>query len=387
MVSRAALVWDPYLASYDLGEEHPLDPIRLSLTVELVDSFGLLTDDLILKPREARESELLLVHTAGYIEAVRHAGDWASDFSPRMGLGTDDNPVFPGMHEHAAWVCGSTLVALEAVLDGTFERAFSIAGGLHHAHRARAAGFSVYNDAAVAIAAAVKAHDGLKVLYIDLDAHHGDGVQEAFAGSNAVMTASIHQSGLFVFPGTGFPGEVGYDVGAGYSANIPMPMHATDECFAAAFDEVVAPLARAFAPDVIVAQLGVDAHHADPQTDLGMTIPGYRSMVRRVIALADELCGGKLVALGGGGYHVLETVPRAWAWVFAELNGVELPDAVPDAWREHLRVVIGHEAPDHMGGEDVFELPEEQQLQAIAETAESIRQARVALFPLHGLTP
>jgi len=131
----------------------------------------------------------------------------------------------------------------------------------------------------------------------------------------------------------------------------------------------------------------VDAHHADPQTDLGMTIPGYRSMVRRVIGLADELCGGKLVALGGGGYHVLETVPRAWAWVFAELNGIDLPDAVPDAWREHLRVVIGHEAPDHMGGEDVFELPEEQRLQAVAETAESIRQARAALFPLHGLTP
>ncbi len=382
---RTALVWDPYLASYDLGDAHPLDPIRLSLTVELIDALGLLAEGNVIKPREARESELLRVHASGYIEAVRHAGDWASDFSPRMGLGTDDNPVFPGLHEHAAMACGSTLVALERVLSGEFERVFSIAGGLHHAHRARAAGFSVYNDAAVAIANAIDADPDLKVLYVDLDAHHGDGVQEAFASSSSVLTASIHQSGLFVFPGTGFPGEIGYDAGVGYSANVPMPVHATDECFAHAFDEVVAPLARAFAPDVIVAQLGVDAHWADPQTDLGMTLPGYRAMVRRVIALANELCDGRMVALGGGGYHVLETVPRAWAWVFAELAGVEISDEVPEAWREHLRVVIGHEAPKDMGASDTFAIAEDVERLALAETADSIRQARSALFAHHGL--
>ncbi len=222
-----------------------------------------------------------------------------------MGLGTEDNPVYPGMHDIAALTCGSTMRAIEEVLSGRQLRTFSIAGGMHHAHRSRAAGFSVYNDAAVGIAVARQKHPGLKVLYIDIDAHHGDGVQEAFAGSADVLTISIHESGLYTFPGTGFPGECGYGPGEGFAANVPLPAYATDECFSLAFDEVVVPLARAFRPDLIVAQLGVDAHHDDPQTELGLTIPGYRSLVRGIIGLADELCDGRLAALGGGGYHIV----------------------------------------------------------------------------------
>jgi acetoin utilization protein AcuC len=258
---------------------------------------------------------------------------------------------------------------------------------MHHAHRSRAAGFSVYNDAAVAIAVAREKHPGLRVLYIDIDAHHGDGVQEAFAGSADVLTISLHESGLYAFPGTGFPGETGYGPGVGFAANVPLPAYATDECFALAFDEVVAPLARAFRPDLIVAQLGVDAQHDDPQTELGLTLLGYHSLVRGIIALGDELCDGQLVALGGGGYHVVEVVPRAWAWVMAELQGREFTDEVPEAWRTSVRSRLGEEPPRSMGATDRFDAAPELAGNVLAITKERIREVRAAVFPHHGLTP
>jgi len=384
-VDRAALIWSPELAAYDLGDAHPLNPLRLVLTVELMQALGLLDPGVVISPREATEAELLLVHSGGYIEAVRHAGDWASDFRPAMGLGTEDNPVYPGMHEVAALTCGATILGIEEVLSGRRGRTFSIAGGMHHAHRNRAAGFSVYNDAAVGIAVAREKRPGLRVLYVDIDAHHGDGVHEAFAGSPDVLTISIHQSGVSAFPGTGFPGEIGYGPGAGFSANVPLPPFATDECFALAFDEVVAPLARAFRPDVVVAQLGVDAHHADPQTDLGLTLPGYRSLVRGLMGLADELCEGRLAALGGGGYHIVEVVPLAWAWVLAELMGRDIADEVPEAWLAPVRSRLGFEPPHSMGARDRFDSPPETADNVLALTAERVREVREAVFPYHGL--
>lgn len=388
-MDRALLIWDPRLADYDLGDGHPLNPLRLVLTVELMEAHGLLGEGVVVPTREATEAELRLVHSAGYIEAVRHASDWMSDFRPKMGLGTDDNPVYPGMHEIAALTCGASIIAIEEILAGRRQRTFSIAGGMHHAHRARAAGFSVYNDAAVGIEVARQSHPGIKVLYLDLDAHHGDGVQEAFASTPDVLTISLHQNGIHAFPGTGFPGETGYDAGTGFSANVPMPPFASDECFAHAFDEVVAPLARAFAPDLIVAQLGTDAHHSDPQTELGMTLQGFRAMVRKTISLADEVCGGRLAALGGGGYHLVGVVPRAWTGLFAELADAQIGDAVPESWRGLARSLAGHgfEPPRSMGSTDRFELSPEQASRLLADTEQSIKEVREAVFPHHGLVP
>lgn len=386
-LGEVALIWDPSLAAYDLGPAHPLNPLRLVLTVELMESFELLTPETVIAPREATESELLLVHSSGYVEAVRHAGDWGSDFRPIMGLGTEDNPIYPGMHEVAALTCGGSIRGIEEVLSGRQKRTFSIAGGMHHAHRSRAAGFSIYNDVAVGIAVARQQRPDLKVLYVDIDAHHGDGVQEAFAGSAEVLTISIHQSGVHAFPGTGFPGEIGYGPGAGFSANLPLPPYATDACFALAFDDVIAPLARAFGPDVIVAQLGVDAHHRDPQTDLGLTLPGYHALVRGIIALADELCAGRLAAVGGGGYHIAEVVPLAWTWVLAELGGMRLDDEVPDAWRARVRSRFGFEPPESMGERDFFDLPAEGAERVLALTSERVREVREAVFPHLDLVP
>lgn len=386
-MTEAALIWDPRLAAYDLGDEHPLNPLRLTLTVELMGACGLLGNGVVLAPKAAVENELLLAHSIGYIEAVREASDWAFGFRMAMGLGTEDNPVFPGMHDIAALTCGSTMMAIEEVLSGRRSRTFSLAGGMHHAHRARAAGFSVYNDAAVGIAVARHTRSDLKVLYIDIDAHHGDGVQEAFAGCADVMTISVHESGLYAFPGTGFPGEIGYGPGEGFSANLPLPAYATDECFALAFDEVIAPLARAFAPDLIVAQLGVDAHYSDPQTDLGLTLPGYRSLVRGIIGLGDELCDGSLVALGGGGYHIVDIVPLAWTWVLAELMGKPLAEEVPESWRDHVRALLHCEPPSSMGASDRFDSPPERAERVLELTEQRIREVRAAVFPYHGLEP
>jgi acetoin utilization protein AcuC len=386
-VEHAALIWDPALASYDLGPTHPLDPRRLTLTVDLMESFGLLARGDVIQPKVADDQELLLVHSGGYIDAVRHAGDWTTDFRPALGLATEDNPIYPGMHEVSALTCGASIRGIEEVLSGGRSRTFSIAGGMHHAHRSRAAGFCVYNDAAVGIAVARQRRAGLKALYIDIDAHHGDGVQEAFASSPDVLTISIHESGLHVFPGTGFPGEIGFGPGEGFSANVPLPPHATDACFALAFERVVAPLARAFRPDVIVAQLGVDAHYADPLTDLGLTLPGYRSLVRGIIALADELCEGRLAALGGGGYMIVDVVPPAWTWVLAELGGVVLSDETPEAWRDRARAMLGCEPPRSMGAHDRFDSPPERDKAVLTLTADRVREAREAVFRYHGLTP
>lgn len=384
-MESAALMWDPALAAYDLGEGHPLNPLRLTLTVELMSEFGLLAPDTVLSPRAATEAELLLVHSIGYIEAVREASDWGAGLRQGMGLGTEDNPIYPGMHDIAALTCGAAIVGIEEVLAGRRRRTFSIAGGMHHAHRGRAAGFSVYNDAAVGIAAALQHAPGLKVLYIDIDAHHGDGVQEAFGGSADVLTISLHESGLYTFPGTGFPGESGYGPGEGFSANVPLPAYATDACFELAFGEVVAPLARAFRPEIIVAQLGVDAHHADPQTELGLTLPGYRALARGIVELADELCDGRLAALGGGGYHIVDVVPLAWTWVMAHLLDVQLPDTVPEAWRARVRSRLNCNAPESMGAHDRFDSPPERAARVLALTAERIREVRAAVFPHHGL--
>jgi acetoin utilization protein AcuC len=385
-VQQGALIWRPDLADYDLGDHHPLNPLRLTLSVELMEAYHLLSAETVVEPRLATERELFLVHAPGYVEAVREASDWAATgLQQGMGLGTEDNPIYPGMHDVAALTCGASIVAVEEVLSGRRKRTFSIAGGMHHAHRGRAAGFSIFNDPAVAIAAARAQRPDLKVLYIDIDAHHGDGVQEAFLGLADVMTVSIHESGIHAFPGTGFPSEMGYDAGCGYAVNVPMPIDATDECFQLAFDRVLAPLARAFGPDVIVAQLGADAHHDDPQTDLGLTLPGYRALVTGIIGLADELCDGRLAALGGGGYHIVEVVPLAWTWVMATLLGVELADEVPESWRDHVRALLGGEPPRSLGAHDRYELAPAQAARALELTQIAVAEVRSAVFPRHGL--
>lgn len=327
---KVAFAYTAALDAYDLGPDHPFRPERVSRAVAMMHEQGLLAGG-ALEPIEfeaATREELLRVHSAAYLDVVERASGPGEFWPPQAGIGPGDTPAFPGMHEAAALVCGATGAALKAVTSGAYVRAFSPAGGLHHAHRDYASGFCVYNDIAVAIAGALHRQADLRIAYIDIDAHHGDGVQDIFYEEPRVLTVSMHESGRYLFPSTGDVDERGCGTGLGSAVNVPMPPLADDACYLLAFDEVVAPAARAFQPDFIVAQCGADAHWSDPLTTLGLTLGGFKTLYERIVALADGLCDGRLVATGGGGYSWQRVVPRAWTLLAGVLAGVELPAAL-----------------------------------------------------------
>ena len=322
---KTAFVWDERLTSYRFSEQHPLNPKRLALTYVQIATKGLLDGVQVLAPRAATDEELMLVHAREYIDAVKRA-----EPNLRYGLGTDDVPVVEGMHEAAADIVGATIVAAEHVMNGGATRAFNMAGGLHHAHRVQASGFCIYNDLAVAIKY-VQQRYGARVMYIDYDAHHGDGVQWIFYRDPEVLTVSYHESGAFLYPGTGFIDEIGEGDGYGYSANVPLDAHTGDDSYINVFNELVPALADAFTPDVIVLQNGCDAHYLDPLTHLRCTTRTTEAVVRTVCDIADKHCQGRIIATGGGGYAVEDVVPRAWTIVWALLRGLDPPPDLFDA--------------------------------------------------------
>ncbi len=377
----AVLVYTPALAAYDLGPQHPLRPERFSLAVDLLGDYGVLGSGVtVVAPEPATREQLELVHTPEYLDLVREAsGDPEHWVVPQAGLGTGDDPVFAGMYEASALVAGATLMALEGVLDGRWQRAMSIAGGLHHAHADHASGFCVFNDPAVAIAAAIQRDPSLRVAYVDIDAHHGDGVEHIFESEPRVLTVSVHEAGTFLFPGTGFPDEIGSGPGKGSAVNLPLPPWATDECYRVAMTDLVAPVLRAWRPDVIVAQLGADAHHDDPLTSLGLTLPGHAGLVDAIVGLAQDLTGGRLAATGGGGYGAYSVVPRAWASATARIAEVELPEPLPQAWRKRVRA-LGAEPPFTLH-EDRWEPDPDQARVTLEHTERTILATRDALSP------
>jgi acetoin utilization protein AcuC len=332
---RTALVWDPAVTAYRFRPDHPFNPKRLELTVSLMEALELLSAPhvAVVPPRMATDAELLRVHTPEYVRAVRRFSEPGARPTDawEFGLGTDDTPIFPGMHEVTALVTGATLRAAELVMGGEFTRAFNLAGGLHHAHRGRGSGFCVYSDLAAAIAWIREAH-GARVLYIDYDAHHGDGVQGIFYDNPDVLTLSIHESGRYLFPGTGFVDELGEGEGFGYSLNVPLEPFTEDDSWIGLYERLLPDVAEAFRPDVIVLQNGCDGHAYDPLTHLRATTRLYEETVRITCEVADRLCGGRVVATGGGGYDIWKTVPRAWTLVWAALSGQQAPDVIPHAW-------------------------------------------------------
>jgi len=382
-VTAPVLVHAEQSASYDFGPSHPLRPERVTLAVELMRAYGMIAEDgssedehrfRAVEPYPAREDQLMRVHSREYIAVVKAASERPETFWARKGLGEGDTPVFTGMHGAAALIAGGSIAAIREVLAGRTLRAFHPAGGLHHAHRDHAAGFCVYNDAAAGIAWALTRGADLRVAYVDIDAHHGDGVQAAFYAEPRVLTISVHESGRYLFPGTGWPDERGEGAGIGSAINVPLPPYATDACYRLVFDEVIAPAVRAFAPHVIVSQNGADAHWSDSLTTLGMTIAGHAWLTHRIRALADEVCGGRLVALGGGGYAWATVVPRAWTLTAASLLGVRLPEELPGAWRD-LAGAVGVDAPHTLLEDAGPQLTEGDQARLLEQTRLSIERA------------
>jgi acetoin utilization protein AcuC len=385
----AAVVWDDGLTRYDFGPGHPFDPVRWRLTIELARDLGLLAAPgaTVVTPAAATDAELATVHDPGYIAAVRRAGqELAPD--PRFGLGTDDNPVFPAMHEAAAAVAGATLAAARSAWSGESTHAVSVAGGHHHAMRAAASGFCVYNDLAVAIRWLLAAGAD-RVAYVDLDVHHGDGVQAAFYDDPRVLTVSLHEHPATLFPGTGLPGETGAGPGAGYAVNVALPAGTGDAGWLRALDAVAVPLLRAFRPAVLVTQHGCDSHRLDPLAHLELSVDGQRQAQLMLHQLAHELCDGRWVATGGGGYALVQVVPRTWAHLVGVAAGrpVDPETATPERWRELARALGGEVAPLTMSDGAAARFAPFTADPDLADPVDrAIARTRSAVFPSHGLS-
>lgn len=331
---------------YDHGPDHPLRPARVKLTRDLIHAYGLVGGTRVVETpaRDATDDELLLVHTERYLDAVRRAGHGERGPWGLFGFGPGDNPIFPHMHEATARAVGASLVAAEAVWSGRAQHAFNPAGGLHHGMPERASGFCVYNDPAVLIAWLLR-QGARRVAYVDVDVHHGDGVQAAFFSDPRVLTISVHQSGATLFPGTGFVDELGDGDAQGTKVNLPLPPFTGDDLWLGAFEAIVPPLVEGWAPDVLVTQLGCDSHHSDPLAQLHLTTAAYRRTAGILHDLAHRAAGGRWVATGGGGYQWARVVPRAWTIYFAEMAGVAIADHVPPSWLERAEMEAGYAIP------------------------------------------
>ena len=395
------VTWDEALLGYDMGD-HPLDPVRVELTMALARELGVLDRPgvRLATPAPATDETLRLVHDPEYLAAVKSApagplGDPGGGLKQRLryaswGLGTADNPIFDRMHEESARVVGATVAAVEAVWRGEVRRAVNIAGGLHHAMPGRASGFCVYNDPATGIARLL-ALGAQRVAYVDVDVHHGDGVQHIFWDDPRVLTVSLHESPLTLFPGTGYPSETGGEAAPGSAVNVALPPGTGDAGWLRAFHAVVPAVLRAFQPQVLVTQCGVDTHWRDPLANLRLTVDGQRATYLALRDLAEELCEGRWVTTGGGGYALVEAVPRAWTHLLAIVTGEPLAPQtpIPQSWRE----LAGRRRPEAEvptsltdGGEPVF-APWQPGTGEDELLDRAVLATRRAIFPLHGLDP
>jgi acetoin utilization protein AcuC len=382
VTGEVALVRCPEARIYDHGPQHPLRPERVLFTWSLIEACGLLERPSVqtIGCRPATDDELGAVHAPEFLEATRRAGHGEDGDWWRFGYGPGDNPIFPDMHEAGALVAGASLVAAEAVHHGGALHAFNAAGGLHHAMPSRASGFCVYNDPAVAITWFLEA--GVHpIAYVDVDVHHGDGVQDIFYEEPRVLTVSIHQSGETLFPGTGFVTERGAAGAEGTKVNVPLAPGVSDRAWLAAFREVVPPIVRAFGPKVLVTQLGCDTHWTDPLAGFRLTTGAYRETAAELHALAHQVAGGRWVATGGGGYQWASVVPRAWTIYFAQMCDTELPDALPESWIEQVEFEVRREVPP------TFSEPSLEGDLLDVGTERTIETVKRVCFPFFGLEP
>ncbi|MFL6139908.1 MAG: acetoin utilization protein AcuC [Frankiaceae bacterium] len=391
MSESVLVLWDDAMLRYDLGPTHPMRPVRLELTVALARGLGLLDQACarVVAPAPAGDATLELVHEPDYVAAVRRAPhDVMARLGLRYGIGTPDTPVFAGMHDATALAVGASVQGAQAVWDGSAGHAVNIAGGLHHAMRSSASGFCVYNDAAIAIARLLEL-GARRVAYVDVDVHHGDGVQAAFYGDPRVLTISLHQSGRTLFPGTGFPTETGDGEAHGTAVNVALPPGTGDDEWLRAFHAVVPGLLRAFRPEVLVSQHGCDTHAEDPLADLRLSVDGQRATAAAVHELAHEVTGGRWLALGGGGYSLCRVVPRTWTHLIAVATGAELDPSTPtpEAWRELALRRTGEAPPPAMTDEARPRWTPWHPGDAEDAVDRSILATRRAVYPLHGLDP
>ena len=345
MSHRVAFVWDDALRHYDFGPGHPLAPVRVQLAYRLSRDFGLLDDPnlTMIPPLDLPDGLLHSVHSPEFVSAVQQ------ETAGSHGLGTDDVPTFADMHEHSERVCAASLAITQAVYRGEADHGVNFAGGLHHSMPDRASGFCVYNDLAVSIKWLLD--QGVeRVAYVDVDVHHGDGVQQHFWDDPRVLTISIHESPRTLFPGTGWPTEIGGEGAEGTAINVALPPGTADNHWLRAFDAIVPPALHAFQPQFLVSQHGCDSHFSDPLASLAVSIDGQRMAAEAMHRWAHRYAGGKWLATGGGGYEWVDVVPRSWTHLVAEVTEQAIPPAtgIPDAWLEYVQHLLGRQGPGRM---------------------------------------
>jgi len=372
---KAVLVFSDKFHHHSYGPGHPLKVERLRLTMDLIEEYGMFdTSSPWVEARNAGEQDIMLIHSPEYLETLQTANSGKVPSQAwKYGLGSGDNPLFSGLYDWSLLVTGATLQCIHQILNENREIAFNIAGGLHHAMQHRASGFCYLNDPAIGISKMVQ--DGLRVVYLDVDVHHGDGVEAAFYNTDRVLTVSLHQHGHTLFPGTGFPEDMGQGAGRGYAVNVPLAPGTDDDLYIWVFMELVPPLVHAFDPDILVTQLGVDTLATDPLGGLNLTTTGFSKIVREI-----KSWGLRWVALGGGGYNIMN-VARAWTQAWAIMKGVEIPDRLPLNFVNKHRTELGQNLT-------LSDLP----LKLKGEVAESARQMassvvkkiKETVFPLLG---
>lgn len=389
---RVHVYWDEAETDYDFGPGHPMDPVRLWLTMRLVEAFDLPDADgvRVLAAPPADDTALCTVHEADYLAAVRRVSESpGSHAEERFGLGVGDNPAFPGMHRVSALIAGQSIAAAEAVWSGEVPHAVHIGGGLHHAMSDCASGFCVYNDPALAITRLLDL-GAERVAYVDTDVHHGDGVQRAFYHDPRVLTISLHEHPSTLFPRTGWPEECGGPGAEGTAVNVALPPGTEDADWLRALDATVPDLLHAFQPQLLVTQHGADAHQNDPLAHLSLSVDGQRAAAQLLHQLAHTYAEGRWVALGGGGYAVTDVVPRTWTHLIAEAAGRPIPPAtaLPEVWREQARQCAGGAEPPRTmtdGHSGTFQSFTERGINPADRTDQAVLATRRAVYPTHGL--
>lgn len=393
MAPRTRVIWDETLTAYDFGPEHPMNPIRLDLTTRLARSLGVL-DHVELVPTEVlTDDQLATVHERDYIAAVHAASEDPEQADRSRGLGTEDDPAFSGVHEASARVAYGTMEMCRQVWTGEIDHGVNYCGGLHHAMPGYASGFCIYNDVAVGIAWLLD-HGADRVAYVDIDVHHGDGVEKVFWDDPRVLTISVHESGRALFPGTGWPSEVGGPHAAGSAVNVALPPGTSDAAWLRAIDSVALPLVQAFRPEILVSQHGCDSHYQDPLAHFAVSVDAQRRAHETLHSLAHETAGGRWVALGGGGYDLGDVVPRSWTHLTAIAAHAPVDPAtrIPQEWRDEVERALGQPGPVRMGDLDPAQLPVWVQPWSLGYNPDNpvdaaIMATREATFARHGLDP
>jgi len=341
LTGKTGLIWDEKFLDYNFGPQHPLRPIRVKLTYDLIRSKGILQQGSVevVKPLLASREEILLFHEDNYVRLVEQYSKKGSGL-----LDMGDTPAFKGCYEATSLVAGASIVAANEVMGGRLSHAFNPSGGLHHAHPERASGFCIFNDPAVVIAHLKSKYNLKRIVYLDIDAHHGDGVMYGYYDDPAVMDVDFHESGKFLFPGTGFPDEIGKGAAKGLKLNIPLPPSTGDEAYLDAFRRIVPDTLRKFRPEIILFQCGADGHLDDRLAHLRLTTNVYAEVVSQMHDLAHQLCNGRLLLFGGGGY-TLANVPRVWTVSFSTLAGVKLDDEIPSDWSKEFEKTTREDPP------------------------------------------